>query len=91
MQTDNQNSETGKNIDALNKMEADSETGSFAGTNSDKRPDGDQQNNPDNPIDAGEAQNVTDGSTERLSGEEAEAARKKATAGSRQGQQDGQS
>ena len=85
MQTNDQNSETGKNVDALNQVEAGSETGSFAGTNSDKRPDGDQQNNPDNPIDAGEAQNVTDGATERLSGEEAAAARNKAAEGSRQG------
>jgi hypothetical protein len=37
----------------------------------------------DNPIDAGEAQNVTDGA-ERLSGEEAEQATRKANEGARQ-------
>ena len=83
MQND-QNQETGKNIDALSKIEADSATGSFAGGNSDKRPDDDQQNNPDNPIDAGEAQNVTDGAT-RMPDEDAETARNKATQGISQG------
>lgn len=80
MPTDAENEEMSKNIDALYKMEAESETGSFAGSNSDKRPDGDQQNNPDNPIDSGEAQNVTDG-VERLTDEEAEHARNKASGG----------
>lgn len=80
MQTNDQNEETNKNIDALNKIEAESSTGSFAGSNSDKQADGDQQNNPDNPIDAGEAQNVTDGA-ERMSGEDAENARNKARQG----------
>jgi hypothetical protein len=73
-------------------MEKDKETNSatgnrqsdFAGTNPDKygapRPEDEQ----DNPINAGEAQNVTEG-TERLSGEEAEAATRKATEGTRQG------
>ena len=84
MQPNDQNSETSKNIDELNKIEAGTATGSFAGGNPDIRPDGDQQNNPDNPIDAGEAQNVTDGAS-RLSDKEAEDARNKAAEGIRQG------
>ncbi len=83
MATDNTNEETSRNIDALNKIEAESTTGTFAGTNSDKKPDGDQTNNPDNPIQDQEAQNVTDGSTPRLSGQEAEDAIRKGTAGPR--------
>jgi hypothetical protein len=49
----------------------------FAGTNPDRYGDPKPENEQDNPIDAGEAQNVTDGA-ERISGEEAEKATRKA-------------
>jgi hypothetical protein len=45
------------------------------------------KNIPDADTNPGEAQNVTDG-TERITGEEAEAARRKATEGIRQGRDD---
>jgi hypothetical protein len=50
---------------------------SFAGTNPDRYGAPKPEEEQDNPIDAGEAQNVTEGE-ERLSGKEAEDARRKA-------------
>lgn len=49
----------------------------LAGTNPDRYGTPKSEEQQDNPVDAGEAQNVTDG-TERLSGKEAEEARRKA-------------
>lgn len=69
METNDRNEEISRNIDALNKIEAESPSGSFAGGNSDKKPDGDQMNNPDNPIQDEEAQNVTDGTPRMKDGE----------------------
>jgi hypothetical protein len=59
----------------------------FAGTNPDKYGAPKAENEQDNPINDAEAQNVTDGS-ERISGEEANRARNKATEGIRQGRDD---
>jgi hypothetical protein len=59
----------------------------YAGTNPNRY--GQPEDNQDNPIVDGEAQNVTDGA-ERLSGEEAERARNKATEGQNQGRNDQQ-
>jgi len=56
----------------------------FAGTNTDRYGAPKPANEQDNPVNAQEAQNVTDGG-ERLSGEEAEKARRKANEGSDQG------
>jgi hypothetical protein len=56
----------------------------FAGTNPDKYGPPKPENQQDNPINSGEAQNITDGS-ERISGKEADKARNKATEGIRQG------
>jgi hypothetical protein len=75
-----------------NCMEQDKEKNSasgnkqsdFAGTNPDRYGAPKPEDQQDNPVDAHEADNVTDGA-ERLSGKEAEAARNKATEGSRQG------
>ena len=50
---------------------------SFAGTNTNRYGAPKPEDEQDNPVDPGEAQNVTDGA-ERLSGEEAEKARRKA-------------
>jgi hypothetical protein len=69
-------------------METDNEKNSatgnkqsdYAGTNPNKYGTPKPENEQDNPIDAGEAQNVTDGA-ERLSGKEAEEARNKAMSG----------
>ena len=57
---------------------------SFAGTNPNRYGAPAPADDQDNPIDAGEAQNVTDG-VERLSGEEADDATRKANEGIRQG------
>ena len=59
----------------------------FAGTNPDRYGPPKAENEQDNPVDAGEAQNVTDGA-ERLSGDEAERARNKATEGMKQRRED---
>lgn len=59
----------------------------FAGTNPNRYGQPESADEQDNPIDAGEAQNVVDG-TERISGKEAEAAKNKATEGIRQGRDD---
>jgi hypothetical protein len=73
METDNE-----KNSASNNKQSA------FAGTNPNRYGAPKPEDEQDNPIDAGEAQNVTEG-TERLSGKEAEEATRKATEGARQG------
>jgi hypothetical protein len=62
---------------------SDNNQSSFAGTNPNRYGAPAPADDQDNPIDAGEAQNVTDG-VERLSGEEAEEATKKAMEGIRQ-------
>ena len=63
---------------------SDNNQSSFAGTNPNRYGAPAPADDQDNPIDAGEAQNVTDG-TERLSGEEADDATRKANEGIRQG------
>ena len=60
----------------------------FAGTNPDRY--GPPEQEQDNPVNAQEAQNVTDGS-ERMSGDEANKSRNKATEGIRQGRDDRES
>jgi hypothetical protein len=72
--------ENDKDKDALGNKQSD-----YAGTNPDRYGQPDQ--NQDNPVDAGEAQNVRDGG-EQLLGEDAEHARNKATEGERQGRDD---
>jgi hypothetical protein len=71
---------TDKDENALGDKQSD-----FAGTNPDRygQPDGNQQD----PNTVAEAQNVSD-DDERLSGEEAERATRKATEGERQGRSD---
>jgi hypothetical protein len=63
------------------RKEKNSATGNkqsdYAGTNPDRYGDPKPENEQDNPVNDNEAQNVTD-SPERLSGEEAEKARRKA-------------
>ena len=76
METDNE-----KNSASGNKQSA------FAGTNPNRYTQPRSADEQDNPVDAGEAQNVVDGD-ERISGKEAEAARRKATEGARQGRDD---
>jgi hypothetical protein len=71
---------TDKDENALGHKQSD-----YAGTNPDRY--GQPDDNQDNPVDAGEAQNVNDGE-ERMSGEEAERATRKATEGERQGRSD---
>ena len=63
---------------------SDNNQSSFAGTNPNRYGAPAPADDQDNPIDAGEAQNVTDGA-ERLTGKDAEDARRKATEGIRQG------
>lgn len=63
---------------------SDNNQSSFAGTNPNRYGAPAPADDQDNPIDAGEAQNVTDG-VERLSGEEADDATRKANEGIRQG------
>ncbi|TDH19725.1 hypothetical protein EXU57_22750 [Segetibacter sp. 3557_3] len=71
--------------------EKNSQTGndqsSFAGTNPNRYGDPLPADDQDNPIQDNEAQNVTDGA-ERLSGKEAEDARKKAMEGINRGKAD---
>lgn len=68
----------------------DNNQSSFAGTNPDKYGAPKPADEQDNPINPQEAQNVTDGA-ERMSSEEAEKARNKATDGIRQGRDDSSS
>lgn len=71
METDKEKNSTGDN------------QSSFAGTNPNRYGTPEPADDQDNPVDAGEAQNVTEG-VERLSGKEAEDATKKAMEGIRQ-------